>query len=102
MKKIILLFLLFSCSNDKSSYSSKSGDAWIGEGYSGFADYKVITTKNFAISTSEELASKAGEEILAKGGNAVDSAIAAQMVLNVVEPESSGIGGGLFLLYYDA
>lgn len=79
-----------------------ANDVWTGEGYSGFPDYKVVSAKNFMISTSEELASKAGEEMLAKGGNAVDAAIAAQMVLNVVEPQSSGIGGGVFLLYYDA
>jgi gamma-glutamyltranspeptidase/glutathione hydrolase len=47
------------------------------------------------------LAVEAGNEIVARGGSAVDAAIAVQFVLNIVEPQSSGIGGGAFLLHYD-
>ena len=53
------------------------------------------------IASAHPLATKAGLEMLRKGGSAVDAAIAAQMVLTLVEPESSGIGGGAFILLWD-
>ena len=47
-------------------------------------------------------AARAGARVLAAGGGAIDAAIATQLVLNLVEPQSSGIGGGAFLLHYEA
>ncbi len=54
------------------------------------------------ISAANPLAAEAGREILRAGGSAVDAAIAAQMVLNLVEPQSSGIGGGGFMMHFAA
>ncbi|WP_457090843.1 gamma-glutamyltransferase [Microvirga sp. P5_D2] len=53
------------------------------------------------VAAANPLAAQAGREILGAGGSAVDAAVAVQLVLNLVEPQSSGIGGGAFLLYWD-
>ncbi|MEI9990760.1 MAG: gamma-glutamyltransferase [Rhizomicrobium sp.] len=57
--------------------------------------------KHHMIAAANPLAAEAGRQMLRQGGSAVDAAIAAQMVLTLVEPESSGIGGGAFLMLYD-
>ena len=61
----------------------------------------VITQQGIA-ATSQTLASQAGAQILARGGSAVDAAIAANAVLAVVEPMKNGLGGDLFVIYWDA
>ena len=58
-------------------------------------------SKKFSISAANPLATQAGYDILKKGGSAVDAVIATQMVLGLVEPQSSGLGGGSFLVYFD-
>jgi gamma-glutamyltranspeptidase/glutathione hydrolase len=54
------------------------------------------------VSAGHPLAAQAGLRMLERGGNAIDAMIATQLVLTLVEPQSSGLGGGAFLLYYDA
>jgi gamma-glutamyltranspeptidase/glutathione hydrolase len=58
-----------------------------------------IATRHM-VAAANPLAAEAGREILRAGGSAVDAAIAVQLVLNLVEPQSSGIGGGAFLLHW--
>src|SRR5215217_6345321 len=59
-----------------------------------FAEHQIVAA-------AHPLAAEAGREILRQGGSAVDAAIAVQMVLTLAEPQSSGIGGGAFLLHYN-
>ncbi len=54
------------------------------------------------MATSQTLASQAGAQVLARGGSAIDAAIAANAILGVVEPQSNGMGGDLFAIYWDA
>jgi gamma-glutamyltranspeptidase / glutathione hydrolase len=62
----------------------------------------AVIKSHAMVSAAHPLAAKIGTEILRTGGNAIDATVAVQMVLNVVEPQSSGIGGGSFIVYYDA
>lgn len=59
------------------------------------------TTTNYMVAAANSLAAEAGRSILRAGGSATDAAIAVQLVLNLVEPQSSGIGGGAFMLHWD-
>src|SRR5215470_200910 len=62
----------------------------------------MVITDRGIVATSHYLASQAGADILRRGGSAMDAAIAANATLGVVEPMMNGIGGDLFLLYWDA
>lgn len=72
------------------------------EAATGTAAKFLATATRHMISTANPHATSAGRDILRAGGTAVDAAIAAQLVLGLVEPQSSGLGGGAFLLHHDA
>jgi gamma-glutamyltranspeptidase / glutathione hydrolase len=93
--------------------STSSGGVVVGSGLPGdpalpepSSGYKVgakpVSSKNYMVVTANPLASQAGCEVLKQGGSAVDAAVAVQAVLGLVEPQSSGLGGGAFMLHYNA
>lgn len=91
--KVILLSLFFT----PSAYSQ---DLQPEDGYK-LISQSLIKAKNYMVVAAHPTAVSAGVEMLKANGTAVDAAIATQLVLNLVEPQSSGIGGGAFLIYLD-
>ncbi|MEP1610885.1 MAG: gamma-glutamyltransferase [Roseobacter sp.] len=61
-----------------------------------------VEASNWMVAAANPWAVKAGADVLAKGGSAADALVAVQAMLGLVEPQSSGLGGGAFLVYYDA
>src|SRR5438270_5127047 len=62
----------------------------------------VVATKYGIVATSQVQASQAGARVLERGGTAIDAGIAANAVLNVMEPMMNGMGGDLFAIYWEA
>ena len=105
MKKKIIFFLI-------SFFSLSIKQSWCDDIYQSvqpeeFSDVKIDkslksgTYKNFVVVTANDHATKIGYELLKKGGTVADAAVAIQLTLGLVEPQSSGLGGGIFLTYYD-
>jgi gamma-glutamyltranspeptidase/glutathione hydrolase len=67
----------------------------------GYADKVGKSSQKFMVAAANPLATQAGYQVLKQGGAAIDAAIAVQLVLTLVEPQSSGIGGGSFMVYAD-
>jgi gamma-glutamyltranspeptidase / glutathione hydrolase len=66
------------------------------------AERNSVTAERFMLATAHPLATEAGHAVLAAGGSAADAAVTVQLVLNLVEPQSSGLGGGGFVLHWSA
>jgi gamma-glutamyltranspeptidase/glutathione hydrolase len=90
------LFLTFACSPTQQKDHRAAPEAATLR-----LEKPQIVANHAVISVANPYAAQTGYRILKAGGNAVDAAIAAQLVLNLVEPQSSGIGGGGFLLLFD-
>ncbi|WP_163132144.1 gamma-glutamyltransferase [Agarivorans sp. Alg241-V36] len=99
IRSLIASTLLLS---NVSHSNSQSADAFAPEQASGVQAKAEVSAKKFMVSAANPLAVEAGYEVLKAGGSAVDAMIAVQSVLGLVEPQSSGIGGGAFVVYYDA
>ncbi len=85
--------------NPPSSHADQTQAATEPEAASGLSEQPGSAMRDFAVASGHPLATEAGVHMLRAGGSAVDAAIAVQMVLTLVEPQSSGIGGGAFLLH---
>lgn len=99
---LIACGLLTSCASAQNQASDQAeSDVDFPEAASGLTEQKGGSASRFMVAAANPLAVEAGYDILKAGGNALDAALATQLVLNLVEPQSSGIGGGAFILYWD-
>ncbi len=95
----VMLFALAglgACSGDRPNQPPPAPEA-----ASGYSVKPGWATERFAVAAANPLATEAGYRIVKAGGSAMDAAVAVQMVLGLVEPQSSGLGGGAFLMYWD-
>lgn len=82
--------------------TSQVADSVAPEVASGTSSKTSVSAKDYMVAAANPLAAKAGYEVLKAGGSAADALVAVQVMLGLVEPQSSGLGGGAFLVYYDA
>lgn len=108
MKRLLILVLLVGFAGGagfwawRSTPEAERQSRAAPEGASGFRQISEVRTQRFMVAAANKHASKAAYDIIKAGGNAVDALVAAQMMLTLVEPQSSGIGGGAFLLHWAA
>ena len=89
---------ILKVSGDETGGTDEAQDP---EAATGLTKKNKVVSQEFMVTAANPYAARVGYEVLKKGGSAVDAAIAVQIMLNLVEPQSSGIGGGAFLLHWD-
>lgn len=106
MKPKMLAVLLFSSALTLSACSDATNDQAKRdkrepEAATGVIAKQAVVSTDYMVAAATPQAAAAGREILAQGGSAIDAAVAVQAMLTLTEPQSSGIGGGAFILYWD-
>ncbi len=95
------LCLMVAVTGAASAWAQGTTSAAPPEAATGRTARQMGITTQYMVAAANPLAAEAGREMLRAGGSAVDAAVAAQLVLNLVEPQSSGIGGGAFMVHWD-
>ncbi len=96
-----VLAALLSFSVTTFAPAQQASDLVSPEAATGLQSAPLVRSRESMVVTANPLASEAGMAVLRRGGSAADAAIAVQAVLGLVEPQSSGLGGGAFALWYD-
>lgn len=105
MKRNALAVLLFTsfvitgCGNNVPETAQR--DKREPEAATGVVAKQAVISQNYMVAAATPQASAAGQALLAEGANAIDAAVAVQTMLTLTEPQSSGIGGGAFIMYWD-
>ena len=104
--KLLSILVLAACAQQpvqkpQVALPSISVDNHAPEQGTGLTEQKLIRAKHYMAASANPLATEAGYEVLKRGGSAIDAMIAMQTTLGLTEPQSSGLGGGAFLVYWD-
>ncbi|GAB5507254.1 MAG: gamma-glutamyltransferase [Rhizobiaceae bacterium] len=100
--KRLLAALAVAISIVAPAHAQQAADAVAPEASTGTSARQIVRAERQMVAAAHPLASQAGADILRAGGSAADALVAVQTVLGLVEPQSSGLGGGAFLVWYDA
>jgi len=100
LTKCSVLTVLLVCST--WVLAQEEADGFAPEIATGVSERNMQEAEKFMVAAANPHAAQAGYDVLKRGGNAIDAMVATQLVLGLVEPQSSGLGGGAFLVYYNA
>ncbi len=82
--------------------AQEAADGFAPEIATSISSAPMVVAENFMVAAANPYAAEVGLRVLSNGGNAIDAMVATQLILGLVEPQSSGLGGGAFLVYYNA